>query len=361
MANSSPKISVLLPVYNSTPYLRDSLESLLAQTFTDFEIIAVDDGSSDESASVVQAYAKNESRLRFFQNEKNIGLSATLNRASQEAAGLYLARHDGDDIALPERFEKQSAFLDANPDVGVLGCQVEIIDQNGKPSGAMTFPTEHNAIAWAVFWDRPFAHPSVMMRREVLEEAGAYRPEFDRIEDIDLWMRMLPQTRFANLPSVLERYRIHPTSICQSNRGEQPRMAAQRKSEFVREAWGLEAPKNIFDTLKTPRTVRPDIPARVFIEYQVFLAEMAERMEREGILLTDAAPSPRELVARTTRVLSRCSEISQADDLLEIGKKYLPRWLFRLVRSYLRRSSKAAKLFPDAPAKSPDHSGKGGS
>jgi glycosyltransferase involved in cell wall biosynthesis len=143
-----PRISVVMSVYNGEKYLRQAIESILQQTYTDFEFIIIDDGSTDSSREIIQSY--DDKRIRLVINEQNIGLTKSLNKGIRLAKGEFIARMDADDISLPQRFEKQVAYLDSHPEVGVLGTYANIIDHRGKIINNIIFPTEHETILWTM-------------------------------------------------------------------------------------------------------------------------------------------------------------------------------------------------------------------
>ncbi len=205
-----PKVSVIMAVRNGGPYLAEAIASIRSQAFRDWELIMVDDGSTDDTAMTLQGAAGSDSRLRPFRQEA-LGLVPALNRAVTEARGDFLARMDADDRSLPERLGRQVAFLTANSRVGVVGTAVRRI---GAGQGLWRWPVDDAAARAALLFEAPFAHPTVMMRREVWEESGGgYRPEFRAAEDIDLWERLAPHTEFANLPAPLLEYRVHPGQV----------------------------------------------------------------------------------------------------------------------------------------------------
>ncbi len=202
-----PTVSVLMPVYNGERYIAEAMESVFAQTFRDFELLIVEDGSTDNSLSVIQKF--NDERLRVLRNDGNKGLMVTRNRAIQESKGRYLAFLDCDDVALPTRMEKQVAYLEAHPEIGLLGSWVQPIDEEGKNSGEVwqkdASPEE---IPSTLFCDNYFSQSSVMIRREVLS-VGLYREA--SVEDYDLWIRIVRVYKTWNLQEVLVRHRIHST------------------------------------------------------------------------------------------------------------------------------------------------------
>jgi glycosyltransferase involved in cell wall biosynthesis len=211
---SSIPISVLMPVYNAERYLAEAVESILAQTFTDFEFLIIDDGSTDSTPAMLRSYAERDARIRLVVRRENFKLVRTLNELIGMAQGEFVARMDADDIALPHRFERQVAFLREHPEVVVAGSRVDCID----PEGAILrqFGTEetHEAIdrAHLAAQGQTIVHPAVMIRSEVLKAIGGYRTEFTFAEDFDLWLRLAEAGRVTNIPEVLLKYRVHASS-----------------------------------------------------------------------------------------------------------------------------------------------------
>ncbi len=207
-----PELSVVMSVYNGARYLRECLDGVLEQSFRDFEFVIVDDGSDDETPGILAACARSDPRVRILRQE-NAGVAAALARGCGEARGGLIARIDADDIPLPGRFERQVAFLESNPDVGVLGTGLEVIDAEGRLGSRVQLAIGHPEACWQLLFRPPVGHPTVMLRRSLLEQVGGYDPAFDRAEDYELWTRMVATTRFANLPDALVRYRIHDGRI----------------------------------------------------------------------------------------------------------------------------------------------------
>ena len=196
-----------MSVFNNAPYAEDSIVSILEQSFGDFEFLIVDDGSSDESASIIEGFARKDGRIRLLR-QPNRGLVVSLNRLLGEAAAPLIARMDGDDIALPERFARQIEYLRAHPDVGVLGTSTHDIDECGKiVRENVGYPCDHNTLVEAIGQRSPFCHPSVIMRTALVRAVGGYRAAFAHCEDYDLWLRLAERTRLANLPEPLLLYR----------------------------------------------------------------------------------------------------------------------------------------------------------
>src|SRR5213593_1153697 len=212
----APPVSVVMPVYNSAHVVADAVESILHQTFGDFEFIIVDDGSTDSTEEILREYAALDGRIKLYKQE-NCGLIASLNRYCRVANGKYIARMDADDISLPARLEKQFRYLEAHSEVGVLGTWIQDVDSNRTPIIEWPVPADPVVVRWFLFFGNCIAHPSVMMRRELLDRLGYYRPNAIHVEDYDLWIRAAEVTGVANLPEVLLQYRVSADSVSSRN------------------------------------------------------------------------------------------------------------------------------------------------
>jgi len=217
----TPRISVILPVYNAQDYLVAAMDSVLAQSFTDFELLAHDDGSSDGSLRILQDYARKDPRV-VVTTGPNQGIVGTMNALIHNAQGDLLARMDADDICLPDRFAKQIAFLDANPDHVMVASATLMIDGDGRRIGTNVAPLEHAEIdAKNVRGITTIEHPAVMMRKDAVMSIRCYDPQFLLAEDLDLWLRLAEIGKIANLPDVLLQYRVHDNSLSASRQDEQ--------------------------------------------------------------------------------------------------------------------------------------------
>jgi hypothetical protein len=211
-----------MPVRNGGAYLSLALDSVLAQTFCDFELLVIDDGSTDGSRQHVEARAAREQRIRLLDNPGR-GLVAALNHGILAASGEFIARMDADDISYPDRFERQVAYLRAHPQVAAVGTQARIVDARGNPTGGYSnFPCAPVDVADALI-KRGCAikHPSVLMRRDMIIEVGLYRPAVEHAEDFDLWLRLAELHLVANLPEVLLDYRQHTGQVSHDGNLEQ--------------------------------------------------------------------------------------------------------------------------------------------
>lgn len=203
-----------MPFYNSRLYLEEAVRSILSQTFTDFELILIDDGSTDGSADIVTSI--HDKRIKLVKNPKNMGLIATLNKGLDLAIGKYIARMDADDIALPERLKIQLEFLENNPQVIVCGTQIRYF---GTVNSNSKLYEKDEEIKSSLIFGSCFAHPTVMMRTEVLRKNNLYYENNHlHLEDYDLWLRMRNYGEYANINTVLLNYRIGEQNITQINK-----------------------------------------------------------------------------------------------------------------------------------------------
>jgi glycosyltransferase involved in cell wall biosynthesis len=211
--NKNPLVSVLMPAYNAEKYIGEAIESILNQTFKDFEFIIVNDGSKDNTLKIIEKYKNRDSRIILINNSVNLKISKSLNTGINLSKGKYIARMDADDYSYPHRLERQFKFMENNPSIGVLGGAMEIINENGKSIGKRTYASKDKEIRRKMFRYSPFSHPLIMIRKSVLDLAGLYNSRYDSAEDYELYFRLGVYTKFANLSDVLLRYRERSKSI----------------------------------------------------------------------------------------------------------------------------------------------------
>jgi glycosyltransferase involved in cell wall biosynthesis len=231
----TPTVSALMPVYNTERYIRASAESVFSQTYDDFELLALNDGSTDKSLLILRECAAKDSRMRVISRE-NRGLVQTRNDLVAAARGRYLALIDSDDVCRPQRFEKQVAYLNAHPECVAVGSRSLIIDSSGMPIIESRNELTHDEIDGAHLSGQggtPMYNSSVMMRREAVIRAGQYRDYAFAAEDLDLFLRLAEIGKLANLPDILLEYRQHLCSISYTFRDGQHTNA--RKA--IRAAW----------------------------------------------------------------------------------------------------------------------------
>lgn len=197
-----------MPVYNGERFLAEAIESILGQTFGAFEFVIIDDGSTDASPTILADYASRDPRIRVV-TQANAGIVAALNRGLAECRAPLVARMDADDVSEPDRLAAQTKVLRGDSDLVLLGTAIRLVAESGRPGPVVRGPACHDAIAETLQRGNCIAHPTVIMRRDAVMTAGGYREELRHAEDYDLWSRLAPRHRLANLPHPFLRYRIH--------------------------------------------------------------------------------------------------------------------------------------------------------
>lgn len=211
---NKPSISVIMSVYNAAEYLNLAIESILNQTFTDFEFIIIDDGSTDESKKIIESYK--DKRIRLI-SRPNKGLTKSLNEGLRIAKGMYIARQDADDISKVDRFEKQVNFLNHNPDIGMVGSNYTVIDETGSELTTTNVFTHQDDLKLCLVNCNQFGHGSIMMRSDLNELKKGYDQSVGYVEDYDLWIRISRETGVANIEEPLYLWRKSSESITHSN------------------------------------------------------------------------------------------------------------------------------------------------
>lgn len=201
-------VSIIMGVYNGSKFIRDSIDSIINQTYKNWEFIICDDCSSDNTINILEEYAQKDSRIKILRNDKNLGLAATLNRCLENCTGEYIARQDDDDISMPNRLEKQMKFLRDNEHFSLVGSRAYLIDKDnniwGKSSTSVEVPAAKNLLNGPCF-----IHPSIMIKKSVLEELNGYDAKALRVEDYDLWFRFFAKNyRAYNMQEELIKYRL---------------------------------------------------------------------------------------------------------------------------------------------------------
>lgn len=227
----SPLVSVVMVACNVERFLAEAVESVLGQTFSNFEFIVVDYGSTDASKDIVTGYAAQDTRVRMHPIP-HCGLGEARNAACSLARGRYIAIMDADDAALPERLQLEVEFMESHPRVGLLGAAVQWINAAGQPLYIGRVPTEDRQLRTAMAFHCPFWQPTVLLRKEAFVRSGGYRDAFAPAEDYDLWLRVTEEYECANLGEVVLKYRIHPQQVSIQRKKQQTLgiLAAQRSA-----------------------------------------------------------------------------------------------------------------------------------
>lgn len=196
-----PKVTVLMSVYNGERYLNEAVDSILAQTFTDFEFLIIDDASTDRTPEILRSY--DDPRIRIVTNQENLGLTKSLNKGLALARGEYIARMDADDVSFIVRLEKQVEFMEQNVHIGVLGSNYQYIDESGELKGVVSTSLDPELIQWELLFLNPLAHPTVLMRTALIRSVKGYNETFRFSQDYDLWCRLAKITQLAKLQDIL--------------------------------------------------------------------------------------------------------------------------------------------------------------
>jgi glycosyltransferase involved in cell wall biosynthesis len=232
MSTSAPTVSVLMPVHNGAQFLRESIDSILNQTFTDFEFLIIDDGSTDETTNIIASYT--DPRIKNHRLEKNVGLPAALNSGLSLAKGTYIARMDADDISTRGRLETQVNFLNTHEEIGVVGSWARVFGTTS--SYVWKNPKKPEDIKALLPFSCCLLHPTVMLRKSILEKNSLkYNEDFLSAQDYELWSKLWQRTEFANVPQVLLHYRVNDQSISHTKRTTQLANTWKVQQQFLRQ------------------------------------------------------------------------------------------------------------------------------
>lgn len=329
---TEPTVTVLMSVYNGESHLAEAVESILVQTFSDFEFVVVDDGSTDRTAAVLDGYR--DSRMVRVNHERNMGLVAALNRGLESGRGRWIARMDADDVSKPERLEKQMAFLAGHPDVDVVGCRMDEIDEKGNGAGVFWAPEASALIAWKMLFETAMAHATTVMRKTVLVHAGGYNPDYRHVEDVELWSRLWGRVRFANLPDALYVRRRHRKSICSTEGPRQTAMARAIRAAMWERLLGRQAKQEWLawiDEGEWPVLTRPqmnELAAAMLALYDAFRAAVPVGTDEAALLHED-------MVDRMVRIAQRNGYVHPSE-ARNCWKRYIPQPVKAVVKRVLR-------------------------
>jgi glycosyltransferase involved in cell wall biosynthesis len=219
-----------MPVYNGGDYLKEAIDSILNQTYTHFEFIIINDGSTDNSEEIILSYK--DSRIIYVKNPENYKLIKTLNIGFSIAKGCYIARMDADDISHLNRLQKQVQFLEENEEYGLVGSGVNLL--NGQNKSQLLYHTDHESLKFALAFYCPFIHPSVMIRKTIIENMEmVFDERFVHAEDYELWTRLAFKTKMANLPEYLLDYRVHDSQISSQHNIHQIELAISIRKKYL--------------------------------------------------------------------------------------------------------------------------------
>lgn len=321
----SPKVSVLMSVLNGERYLSEAVDSILNQTFTDFEFIVIDDGSTDTTPDILAEYAHRDHRMVIIQNKQNIGLTRSLNKGLALARGEYIARQDADDISLPHRLQLQASFLDHHPETVLISSNYEIIDEGGCQIKITQKLTDPILVTWGLlFANYVGGHGVVMFRRAPVINLGGYAEEYRYAQDYQLWSRLVGVGSITILPEVLLRWRSHKQSISTEQSPAQTGFALTVAQGNLKQLTGIQfdlgevaALWHLWSGLPLANRNINLLHRHLNLIYQAFLAHSAEQGHNPEVL-------SRQLRSLISRQLLYCARASNPGRTLLLKLIVLP-------------------------------------
>jgi len=289
MSKYKPKITVLMPVYNGEIYLHQAIESILCQTYQDFEFVIINDKSTDNTKDILNSFAAKDSRIVVYENETNLGITKSLNKGLKVARGEYIARMDDDDISLPQRFTKQIDYLERYPNVVLVSGAYDIIDDNGKFIGTINRSCSPGLVAWLLlFCNYVGGHSQVMFRRNAVLESGGYSEKDLHNEDYGLWCRLVEIGKIVILPEKMHLYRYNAESISRKNFSVQLETTTAIAADQIKSLTGIQPPlsdvgdfRDFFLSTegwtKYPKAYRaPNLNFQLWLIYKAFLKKHSQ-------------------------------------------------------------------------------------
>ena len=259
--DKTPILSVLMPVFNSEQFIAEAIESILNQTFKDFEFLILDDASTDKSFEIIKEFKNKDPRIKVFQNAKNLGVVESRNKLINLSKGKYIAWIDSDDIAFENRLEKQVDFLETHPEIGMVGSNASTIDENNNKIGKWLFETEPQKLKIELFFHSPFLSSAVVIRKSCLPQ-NYYNSNFPVAEDFDLYSKIAEQYEIANIREFLVKYRINSKGLSKSNTEKMERLSIQVIKEHA-ERLGIKLEENTIKNLRKPVTASKIAPNEI--------------------------------------------------------------------------------------------------
>jgi len=295
MRASNPRIGVIMPVYNTEKYVAEAIESILNQTFTDFELIIINDCSTDRTPEIIAEYALKDQRIRLINNPQNSGPAKSRNDGILQSHGIYIALMDADDISHPDRLEKQVAYLDHHQEVMVLGSSVQKIDSAGNPLEIWRLPVQDRIIRWHILFrnSKVFCNPAIMHRKTLFNIMAMYNKELKSFIDSELWTRIFDHKDIdlANSPENLLDYRVHSDSIT-FRRSEEQRIGsrdvrAKLLAEFLGRQINIKSINAYESGCALEKSEIPEIICTWFETYQKYIKEFKVSVREKLIIFTE--------------------------------------------------------------------------
>ena len=329
--DGKPKISVIFSVYNGATYLKEAVESILNQSYFDFEFIIVNDGSTDYTEEILNKYT--DSRIIRINNPQNIGLVKSLNLAIEKARGELIARMDADDISTPDRFEKQVAYLKAEPEISVIGTYMKHIDAEGNDLKVLSIPCNHELIKWKMLFETSIFHPTVMMRKKDLLKEGKYNPNYQHIEDTELWSRMIENVQFSNLNEVLYIRRWHRDSICNIHQSIQFRKGVDiRHNQFEKILGKRVSLNDVLILSECLNSSRKYIESKNINRICTLLIETWMTFSKNHKTDKDTYEEIRtDLITRLIFILQKDQKLSSKKVVTNLIKRFIPNKIIKMI------------------------------
>lgn len=265
-----PKVSVVMPVFNGEKYLVESIESILAQSFKDFEFIIVNDGSSDDSNRIIENFQSNDCRIININSTRNLGISKATNTGIKRSSGNYIALMDQDDISYPDRLEKEVKFLDGNPEIFVVGGNTLRLDENGGLHGRKPVMYSPCLIRWSLLFKNVIQNPTVMMRREIFTDFNYTYEEFEPSQDYALWCKLNLKFWFSNLPDVLLISRDHRDNASKLLQEKKAKNLLKMKEDLVKTILGKVPEDRILRGLSDMKSIDNVNDAKDLMKIMIF-------------------------------------------------------------------------------------------
>lgn len=294
------KVTIFIPLFNGEDYIKETIESALKQDFSDFEVLVIDDGSTDNSLKILSGFTDN--RIRIVTNNTNMGRPFTRNRGIELARGEYLAVLDSDDIAETNRLSRQVEFLDKNADIAAVGSFAWYIDDTGNTAFLCEVPTKWTEIAKEILYTNCFIHSSVMFRKQVLIDVGGYNLDFPQAQDYELFLRLCEHYKLANIAEPLIKYRIHSKQVSQTKLASQTRLAnlarlnsykRRKLNKILPSSVTAEPNPDIFDKLTAQKgTLGSNLLSYIHLYRQLKKHKIADKLILSALL---ASPFSKEI------------------------------------------------------------------
>ena len=304
-----PLVSVLMATFNNAPFLRVAIDSILNQTFSDFEFIIVNDASTDDTATILDSY--HDPRIIRLDNPTNLKLPASLNRGAEITQGKYIARMDSDDVSNQERLKQQFQFMEEHPDIGVLSTNYRVVNQKMEYITTWTLPQTHNELMIRMLFSCPAFHGSVFMRTDELRKVHGYDTTYSESQDLELWTRMSKETRFHCLPEVLYQYQLRPDY--KEWGAEKWKVSDEIRRHFLEELTDRAVTKNDYINFRLGQTADPVSTLTIDETFAAInlLFTAFNSLRAKGYFYDDPSMVYPEVTNCMVRILGHCSELKQ--------------------------------------------------